>query len=79
MIALGACSGRAERWDERAEPADEPSGGTVDSFAAPGSTIGGSDGNVLGAAAGAAGSLTTAPEPEADPQLAHGAEAAGTL
>jgi hypothetical protein len=82
ITALGACSGSAYRCEDRAEPAGEPSEGTVDSFAAAGSSIAGSVDSARGAAPvaePAAGSVTIALEPGAEPQLVHGAAAAGIL
>jgi len=83
ITALGARSGSTFRCEDRAEPAGEPSDGTVDSVAAAGTSIAGSDDNARGAVAGpapAAGSVTTALEPEPEPQLVHGADvAAGML
>ncbi len=82
ITALGACSGSTFRCEDRAEPAGEPSDGTVDSVEPAGSSIAGSDDNARGAApvpTPAAGSVTIALEPEPEPQLVHGAAAAAGM
>ena len=80
--AVGARSGSAFRCEDRAEPAGEPSDGTVESVEPAGSSIAGSDDNARGAApvpAPAAGSVTIALEPEPEPQFVHGAAAAAGM
>jgi hypothetical protein len=79
IIALGARSGRTLRWDDRLEPAGDPSDGTVDSVEPAGSSMAGSDDKARGAATVPAlepGSVTMALEPEPEPQLVQGADAA---
>jgi hypothetical protein len=73
MVAFGAGSGRASRWDERADPAGEPRLGTVDSVEPDGadSSMVGSDMRGRDVEPAGAG-LTTADE--AEPQLVQGAE-----
>jgi hypothetical protein len=82
ITALGARSGRTLRCEDRDEPAGAPSDGTVDSVAAAGWSIAGSDDNARGATAEpalAAGSVTTALGPEPEPQFVQGAGAAAGM